>query len=177
MSNMDGNFEIYVMNSDGTGVVRLTEHPGFDAGARWSPDGRRIAWYSNRGGAHQIFVMNADGSGMKALTSDGSNELPSWSPDGRRIAFASTRAMDMTGTAPNTEIYVMNADGSGQMNISRSPTGGNGNSRPAWSRTGAIYFTSNRAGRFQIYAMEDDGSNQRRLTAVDAAGHEFPHAK
>lgn len=81
-------------------VVRLTDTGGY--WPTWSPDGRKIAFASERDGNSEIYVMNADGSNVTRLTDAGGN-FPAWSPDGRRIAFAS-------GGGP--DIYVMNADGS-----------------------------------------------------------------
>jgi hypothetical protein len=68
-SDRDGNLEIYVMNSDGTGQVRLTNNNILDAHPAWSPDGRRIAFISQRAsGAYAIFAMNADGSEKVEIT-------------------------------------------------------------------------------------------------------------
>ena len=107
----DGNSEIYVVNSDGGGLRRLTRNAGPDLAPAWSPDGRRIAFAGSRG----IHVMNADGSGQRNLMRKPTRDFaPTWSPDGRRIAFGSMRD-------GNAEVYVMNADGSGQRNLTRSP--------------------------------------------------------
>jgi len=92
-SNQDGNFEIYVMNSDGSGTTRLTDHPEIDMSPAWSPEGSRIAFVSSRGGSLSIYLMNADGSGVSQLTNDkGDDHFPAWSPDGKQIVFASKRA-------------------------------------------------------------------------------------
>jgi TolB protein len=61
--------EIYVMNADGSGKRNLTRNPAQDGRPSWSPDGRRIAFVSNRDGRHEAHVMNADGSGQRSLTS------------------------------------------------------------------------------------------------------------
>jgi Tol biopolymer transport system component len=81
------NFDIYIMNADGSGQIRLTHHPAHDEAPRWSWDDRKIAFSSNRdvrGGDYRgqstgIYVMNADGSGVTRLT-NGEDYGPSWSP-------------------------------------------------------------------------------------------------
>ena len=105
-SYRDGNAEIYAVNADGTGVVRLTDNEAADRFPAWSPDGGRIAFHSDRDGNYDIFVMNADGTGVVRLTDDEAYDVyPAWSPDGGRIAFMSERD-------GNYDIYVMNVAGS-----------------------------------------------------------------
>lgn len=68
-SDRDGNSEIYVMNSDGSGQVRLTNNPGVDDFPSWSPDGNRIAFVSQDiSGEFFIKVMNSDGSDQTDVT-------------------------------------------------------------------------------------------------------------
>ena len=104
VSERDGNSEIYVMNMDGTGLLRLTNHPGRDTDPAWSPDGKRIAFASDREGSSDIYVMNADGSNLVRRTQTGSSDAPAWSPDGSKIAFSSLRDGQFG-------IYVMSVDG------------------------------------------------------------------
>ena len=121
-SARDGNREIYVMNADGTGVARLTNHPESDGSPNWSPDGRQIVFTSSRTGDSEIYVMNADGSDVTRLTDNPRSDwLPDWSPDGRRIVFQ--RPVPRDGDWENGwdfAIYVMNADGSDMIRPRRS---------------------------------------------------------
>ena len=73
MSQREENWDIYIINIDGSGLQRLTNDPANDGLPTWSPDGRSIAFVSDRGGAWAIWVMNADGTGQTALY--GSNSL------------------------------------------------------------------------------------------------------
>ncbi len=78
-SNRDGNYEIYVMNADGSNPTRLTNDPRSDLEPDWSPDGTKIVFASNRDGSFQIYVMSADGSGVDRLTNDPAGALePRW---------------------------------------------------------------------------------------------------
>ena len=105
-SDRDGDVEIYMINADGTSLVRLTESTGTDWPSSWSPDGRKLAFVSERSGSYNIYVMSVDGSKSTVqLTHDSEGTVsPSWSPDGRRIAFSAWRDGD-------SEIYVMDPDG------------------------------------------------------------------
>lgn len=82
------NSEVMVMNADGTGAVNLSHDPWFDGWPSWSPDGRRIAFASNRTDAYRIYVMNADGSDVKEVSHGHEIEQrPRWFPDGKHIIF------------------------------------------------------------------------------------------
>ena len=177
-SNRDGHAhvkpttDIFVMDTDGGNPQRLTNTPGFDNKPSWSPDGKRIAFASDRDGhvnAHgfpsfEIYVMDADGGNQQRLTENpNQDEFPSWSPDGKRIAFASKRD-------GNYEIYVMDADGSDPQRLTKNPMV---DRDPSWSPDGKrIVFRARRDGHvenkfaitYEIYVMDDDGGNPQRLT-------------
>ena len=177
VSQRDGNPEIYVMDVDGKNQRRLTNHPDNDLSPSWSPDGKRIVFFSNRDGhvhvihglpAYEIYVMDADGGNPQNLTNNPFDDRnPSWAPDGKRIVFQSNRDKD---NPQNYEIYVMDADGGNQQNLTENP---NEDQYPSWSPDGKrIVFSSAREGHFigefgitdEIYVMDVDGGNQQRLT-------------
>jgi Tol biopolymer transport system component len=80
--------DIFVANADGTGLQHLTDDPHKDRAARWSHDGQRIAFYSDRTGAYEIWTIRADGSEPQQLTRSPGAHYPVWSPDGRSMAYS-----------------------------------------------------------------------------------------
>ena len=97
-----GEWDIYVMDADGSDAERLTYFGFKSTFPAWSPDGRRIAFESDIGINSEIYMMNADGSDIVGLTDSAGSASPAWSPDGRRIAFLS----DVDGNG-NTDIHVI----------------------------------------------------------------------
>ena len=166
VSNRDGNQELYTMNPDGSGVVRLTNTPSirYKRQPAWSPDGTRIAFSglpSNTTHAlANIYVINLNDGGVRQLTTQGSNNSPSWSPDGNVIAFESFR------DSSTSALYVMNADGSNQRIF--FDTQGANDSSPAWSPDGTrIAFAVGKicvAPCSEIYVVGVNGNRPTRLT-------------
>ena len=166
-----GNFELYVMDSDGSNPRRLTnlllstQYLDDPPSWSWSPSGRRIAFVAERNGNWDIYVVDTDGTNLHNLTNDSAGDgPPSWSPDGRHIAFVSTRD-------GNAELYVMDSDGNNPRRLTdHSAWDGS----PSWSPDGRhIAFESRRDGNAELYVMDSDGSNPRRLTD-HSAWDEYP---
>ena len=163
-ATFDGDFEIYVMNADGTKVTQVTHNQVNEFSPIWSPPGRKLA-FGRCQATCDVVVINADGSGERALFIDG---FPgAWSPDGKRIAFGSGRDGD-------TEVFVMNADGTGVTQLTHNdfffdfPH--------SWSPDGKqILFGSDRDGNPELYVMNVDGTGIIRLTD-NPASDEGDHA-
>jgi len=152
--------------------------------AVWSPDGKRIAFSSDRGGNSDIYVMNVDGSHVQQLTRDpfanlyfqrsALDQMPTWSPDGTHIAFVSGRDNEMMNYV-NHDIYSMDMNGS---NIRQLTGDGDDEGGPSWSPDGKLIaydrkqyisaqgFIEN--PNWDIYRMNADGSQQVQLTNESA---------
>jgi eukaryotic-like serine/threonine-protein kinase len=131
--------------------TRLEETPQF------SPDGRRVAFTSNRSGSDELWVCDAEGKNPAQLTNFGGphTHAPGWSPDGRLIAFASL-------ASGNGDIYVVGADGGSPRRLTSDPSVELG---PRWSRDGRwIYFSSDRTGRIEVWKMPAAGGAAVQLT-------------
>jgi TolB protein len=108
---------IWTVAADGSDPRELSQPGGAydDDWPAWSPDGRQVAFVSERSADANIWVMNADGTSPRDLTNHPANDVtPAWSPDGREIAFASDRA-----EKNHLDIFVMNDDGTHVRRVTR----------------------------------------------------------
>jgi TolB protein len=158
-STKDGNSEIYLINADGSGLQRLTNHRSIDTSPCWSPNGREIAFTSDRTGAPQIYVMGADGLNTRRISFDGSyNDAPAWSPSREFSEIAWSSRIERGPF----DIVVYNFQ---TQQVRQLTTGRGSNESPNWSPNGLhLVFSSDRTGSTQVYSMNRDGSNVRRLT-------------
>ena len=108
--------EIYIMNADGSDQTNISKHSGFDGSPVFSPNGKKIAFVSDRSGRHNVWIMNADGSDLYNLTNSSSeNYYPSWNPDGTKITYDS-----YSEGAAGGDIFIINVDGSNPKNLTNT---------------------------------------------------------
>ena len=170
-SNLQGSAEwdIYSVSTDGTGIEHVVAGPSNgDFAPSWSPDGSQVVFQSLTDATNGVDIYHYN-IGTQALTnltnSPGNEELPSWSPDGTRVLFQSTQD-------GGTNLWLMNPDGTGLTALTTDV--GIQNSAGVFSPDGqTIAFESTKhqpvtatvtIGDFEIWAMDADGSNPRRLS-------------
>jgi Tol biopolymer transport system component len=161
-----GNADIFMVDTDGTDLVRLTDGPVMEYAPSWSPDGAHIAFvgYDLAAGgrppsAVRLYVMNADGTGVRNLGPE-NVEGPAWSPDGSEIAYVDTE----TGS-----IMALRPDGTGGrliLDVAELVGGVHLVYGPAWSPdgTGLAFMAGPDARDTHIYVVNRDGSGFTRLT-------------
>ena len=133
-----------------------------------SPDGRRIAYSSNRAGNFDIWVANIDGSGARNLTTTPSNDTaPCWSPSGLEIGFTSARS-------GSPQLWVMDQEG---LNVRRLSSVGNYNDACAWNPSrefAEIAYSSRLENREFEIAVIDLSTNQVRQLTTGRGSCEYP---
>ena len=118
--------------------------------------GTRSVWNGD------IYVVNADGTGRTRLTRNPAEEFsPAWSPDGTKIAFSRF-------TGSRFQIFVMNADGSGAVQLTFADASATG---AAWSPDGTRIAFTRCGDSCDVYLMDADGRNVRRLTYGEKRSH------
>jgi Tol biopolymer transport system component/predicted Ser/Thr protein kinase len=156
------DLNIWRVQLPGTGPAKPVSAPLIsssrtEASAQYSPDGKRIAFASDRSGNMEIWVSDDDGSHAVQVTTLGKaySGTPRWSPDGQRIAFD-------WNVAGHWDIYTVNAGGGG---LQRMTTDSFDHNIPSYSRDGKwLYFASSRTGRYEVWKMPAGGGDAVQVT-------------
>jgi len=150
---MDG--DLFLFTEGDEKPTKLTDGKSRYEDPAWSPDGKRIAYSSNKSDHSQIYVMDADGKNVTQLThSEQNHYAPNWSPDGRTIAFHREGVKD-------NEICTVNAkDGKDFQILSNSE-----DFDPVFSPDGKTiaFVTAREPGEYMLYTMDEDGQHATKL--------------
>ncbi|PIE90639.1 MAG: hypothetical protein CR997_05220 [Acidobacteria bacterium] len=141
----NGNVDLWVMNLDGSDLLRITRHPAVDTNPSWAPGGNALLYTSDRTGAPQIYRMDADGLNNQRITYENPyNDSASWNPHYDYITYVSRFDNDF-------DIFVMDLKTSKNYRLTRRQ---GSNEDPCWSPDGErICFSSNRTGTWQLYVV------------------------
>jgi eukaryotic-like serine/threonine-protein kinase len=166
--------QIWMINTDGTGLVQITNLKEGACQPSWSPDGMRLVFISPCT-KHQesymgssMYIINVDGSGLSPLpTVSGGDYDPAWSPDGRYIAFTSLRG-DF-----RPKLYLMDLQNNNDVKLLADE--GTKNMQPGWTwDSKKIAFATTRKGPQQIWIMNADGSNPELFTRSASLRNSYP---
>lgn len=148
--------DIYVVDYDGEGLLRLTANRTLNLCPDWSPDGARIAFTSYRGGQQGLYCLEtASGEVRQVISQDGLNLGADWSPDGRELLISLSRGGD-------PEIYRITPEGKVIKRLTVSPAI---EISPNWAPNGReLVFTSDSSGTPQLYMIDKEGAGKRRVT-------------
>jgi TolB protein len=159
MSSQNGDPEIYVTNTDGTHLHRVTFAVGVSTSPVWNPKtGKQMVFVSDRGGQPTLYLSNADGSDVQKLDLPDMGYVvdPTWSPNGQLLAFSWRRPEG------NYDVYVMDIVSRQLIELTKDA---GRNERPSWAPDGRhLVFESTRTGTRQIWSMLADGTGARQLT-------------
>jgi TolB protein len=164
VSNRSGsNYDIWVVNRDGSGLQNLTNSAASEIAPTWSPNGTQIAFISDRGGTNQLYLMDATGTGVQLLVSS-KVDRPTWSP----LNFIAFTVESTSGH----DIGIYDFSNPGPVRVL---TDGNGsNESPTVAPNGRhIAFFTTRWGRQQIAIIDRTGNNLKQIT--EAGNNTFPN--
>jgi len=164
-SDMAGNWDIWTINRDGTGLKQITHDSSNERFPSWSPDGTRLAYASDQSGNWDIWSLKLDGTDTRQLTHyNGLDIAPVWSPDGKRIAFVSSRSMDVL-------VWVMDADGG---NVQGMPNIRCGDWVSAWSPDArSVAAVSSMRGKSDIWLIDTQERTIKQLTQKTETRRDF----
>ncbi len=151
-----GRRDLYVVDYDGEGVLRLTANRELNLCPSWSPDGGQIAFTSYRDGQQGLFSLDTRNGKVRSVVAlEGLNYGADWHPEGKELVLSMSKSGDM-------EIYRISPEGK---IIKRLTVAKSIEISPSWAPGGRdLVFTSDRTGSPQLYIIDSEGAGRRRLT-------------
>jgi TolB protein len=161
-SSRSGDSEIWVADSSGGNLRKLTSFRGPDVAPCWNPrTNAQIAWVSGRTGLPQIYTMDLDGANVQRMTDGGYAVSPSWSPNGQALTFSWNRKYG-PGAPGGQDIYYFDIASKRWLQLTHES---GSNDYPSWAPDGRhIVFERAIGGHPQIWSMLADGTEQHQLT-------------
>lgn len=147
---------IILVSDTGEFISKITDDSFNNFAPELSPDGKKIAFYSNRDGDYDIYTVNTDGTDLKNITNNDSGDfMPKWSNDSKQICYSSDEA-GFTG------VYIINFDGTEKTQIVKNNAE---NAGAIWSTDNkGLIYVSNEEGNFDIYSIGIEGNKKIKLT-------------
>jgi TolB protein len=161
-SSRSGDPEIWVANSNGGDLHRITTFRGPDVSPTWNPKtNAQIAWVSGRTGLPQIYIMDQDGTSVQRITDGGYAVSPSWSPNGQMLAYSWNRKYG-PGDPGGVDIHVIDIASKNYLQITHES---GSNDFPFWAPDGRhLVFERTIGKRSDIWTMLADGTDQHQMT-------------
>ncbi|MFO8056459.1 MAG: hypothetical protein R6V10_04105 [bacterium] len=163
--NSAGNMDIYIIGTDGRGLKRVTTSPSIEISPTWSPDGKLLAFVSNRSGSPQIYLLDLTKGAESArnrpirITRQGRyNTSPAWSPDGRYIAYSGR-------VGGQFDLFLISMSGDTASHVKRITRTNADEENPAWSPDSRfMIFDSNKHGNYDIFITSIYTGSPKRIT-------------
>jgi Tol biopolymer transport system component len=161
-SDRTGNMNIWIYSFAEKKTQQVTNGPGGDFQPNWSPDGKRIAFFSSRSGNPEIWIVDSNGNDLKQLTESRSVDInPFFHPDGKQIAYQSDRSGRL-------EVWMMNADGTDPYQITNFGVMGH---FLRWSADGDFLFCRCSSGKQPLMKVPIQGGEPSPLKEIAGGSH------